>query len=198
MDNPADLINVAIEELVKERCELPGYSTLDRLARRIRMLVNRQFFHTVFSQLSAMEQRRLDALLDVENPRHKSDFNALKETPKSATLSHMRDLQGRFSWLLAMGDVERLLDGIPNVKIKHFAAEARALDATAMRQFNDPKRYTLLLALVYQARVTARDHLVETFLKRIGAIHNKGKQALAELQEKHRTKTERHGRRSPG
>lgn len=31
---------------------------------------------------------------------------------------------------------------------------------------------------------------METFLKRIGAIHNKGKQALAELQEKHRTKTE--------
>jgi TnpA family transposase len=45
--------------------------------------------------------------------------------------------------------------------------------------------------MVHQARVTARDNLVETFLKRCGAIHNKGKQALADLQEKHRTKTER-------
>lgn len=149
MDNPADLINVAIEELVKERCELPGYSTLNRLARRIRILVNRQFFSNVFSRLKAIEQRRLDELLDVENPRRKSDFNYLKETPKSATLSHMRDLQVRFTWLLAMGDVERLLEGIPNAKIKHFAAEARALDATEMRQFNDPKRYTLLLAMVH-------------------------------------------------
>lgn len=30
-DNPADLINVALEELVRARCELPGYSTLDEL-----------------------------------------------------------------------------------------------------------------------------------------------------------------------
>lgn len=32
MDNPADLINVSIEELIKERYELPAFSTLDRLA----------------------------------------------------------------------------------------------------------------------------------------------------------------------
>ncbi len=36
MDDPADLVNVAIEELVKERCELPASSTLDRLARHVR------------------------------------------------------------------------------------------------------------------------------------------------------------------
>jgi hypothetical protein len=29
-DNPADLINIALEELVKSNCELPGYTTLDR------------------------------------------------------------------------------------------------------------------------------------------------------------------------
>ncbi len=44
MDNPADLINVAIEDLIKERYELPAYSTLDRLVGRIRSLVNRRLF----------------------------------------------------------------------------------------------------------------------------------------------------------
>lgn len=32
MDNPADLINVAIEELVRQRIELPAFSTFDRNA----------------------------------------------------------------------------------------------------------------------------------------------------------------------
>ena len=32
-DNPADLINIALEELVKSNCELPGYTTLDRIGR---------------------------------------------------------------------------------------------------------------------------------------------------------------------
>ena len=35
-DNPADLINVALEELVRARLELPTYGTLDDLAARIR------------------------------------------------------------------------------------------------------------------------------------------------------------------
>jgi hypothetical protein len=33
IDDPADLVNVAIEELVKERYELPAFSTLDRSTR---------------------------------------------------------------------------------------------------------------------------------------------------------------------
>jgi len=38
MNNPADIINAAIETLLNEQCELPAFSTLDRLARRIRTL----------------------------------------------------------------------------------------------------------------------------------------------------------------
>lgn len=190
-DNPADLINVAIAELIKERCELPAFSTLDRLVRRVRTLVNFRFFRSVLERLPVEEQRRLDRLLDTNEPTHRSDFNYLKEPPKSATLTHMQNLQARFSWLLTMGDVERLLQDIPNAKIKHFAAEARALDASELRRFTPPKRYTLLVSMLHRAKITARDNLVETFLKRMGAIHNKGKQALEELREKHRTKTER-------
>lgn len=39
MDNPPDLIDVAIEELVCQRIELPAFSTLDRLSRRVCALV---------------------------------------------------------------------------------------------------------------------------------------------------------------
>jgi hypothetical protein len=39
-DNPADLINVALEELVRARRELPGFSTLDRLVAAIRTETN--------------------------------------------------------------------------------------------------------------------------------------------------------------
>lgn len=44
MDNPADLINVAIEQLVRDRMELPAFATLDRVARRVRTLVNGGYF----------------------------------------------------------------------------------------------------------------------------------------------------------
>jgi hypothetical protein len=60
MDNPADLINVAIEELVRQRIELPAFSTLDRHSRRIRTLVNSRIFETVLKRLSLSEREELD------------------------------------------------------------------------------------------------------------------------------------------
>jgi hypothetical protein len=63
MDNPADLINVAIEELVRQRIELPTFSTLDRLSRRIRALINGRFFAAVLEQLSETERGQQRSVL---------------------------------------------------------------------------------------------------------------------------------------
>lgn len=45
------LINVAIEELVRQRYELPAFSTLDRLACHIRSIVNTRLFRRVARKL---------------------------------------------------------------------------------------------------------------------------------------------------
>lgn len=51
MDNPADMINAALEELIKQRYEMPAFRTLDRLTRRVRTLV--------YGRLCPMVQRRM-------------------------------------------------------------------------------------------------------------------------------------------
>lgn len=78
MDNPADLINVAVEELIKERYELPAFSTLDLLVRRYRNFVNRRLFNRIFSRLSPIEAERLDALLKPDNQSFRTPYNRLK------------------------------------------------------------------------------------------------------------------------
>jgi hypothetical protein len=50
-DNPADLINVALDVLVKQGCELPGYSTLDEATKTIRTQVNRGLFTAVAARI---------------------------------------------------------------------------------------------------------------------------------------------------
>jgi len=47
-DNPADVINVALEALNGQGCELPAYSMLDRLAGALRAEVNGGFCHLVW------------------------------------------------------------------------------------------------------------------------------------------------------
>src|SRR5205085_5218955 len=64
LDNPADLINVAIEELVRLRYELPAFSTLDRLVEQVRTEVNQALFTQVAALLTAEDTARMQALLD--------------------------------------------------------------------------------------------------------------------------------------
>lgn len=191
MDNPADLINVAIEELVHQRIELPAFSTLDRLSRRIRTLVNGRFFTAVKDRLSEAERGQLDALLEIgSSPQKKSLFFALKQLPKRSSLEHLQDLLDHIVKLSETVGADYHLAGVPYVKIKHFAAEAKALDAAELKKFTPPKRYVLVLSLIHRARVQARDDLADMFIKRMNHIHRRGKDELERLRIRYRQKTE--------
>jgi hypothetical protein len=190
MDNPADLINVAIETLIKERCELPAFSTLDRLIGHVRAFVNGRLFRTVLSGLTEAEQAILERLLESSDTHQPTAFNRLKEAPKSATLTHLDEWVDRLTWLLSLGNMERLVEGIPYAKIQHFAAEARALPTGDLAKFGRAKRLTLLVCLLYQEQVSTRDEIAEMFLKRMHKLQERAKQELEQLREKERETTE--------
>lgn len=61
-DDLEDLINVAVEQLVRQRFELPAFDTLNRAARRVRAAFNRALYKRVYDALSEDDLARLDAL----------------------------------------------------------------------------------------------------------------------------------------
>ncbi len=85
--DPADLINVAVENLVKERFELPAFSTLDRLAGRVRREVHEEIYARVTGDLTEEERGRLDGLFDVGPEETITDFTRMKREvrPKNWT-----------------------------------------------------------------------------------------------------------------
>lgn len=206
MNNPADLINVAIEKLIKENYELPAYSTLDTLAQRIRTQVNTTLWDGVLNRINetaqtglanllsrpiSLEQTRVATELEVElEAKPLSDWARLKQLPKSATLGHFQELLDRLDWLLTLGKVDIWLENVPKAKIHHFAAEARSLKASELLDYAPAKRYTLLACTIQQAIVTARDNLVEMLLKRVAHLHSRAKEELEVIQKRQRTQTE--------
>ncbi|WP_189216129.1 MULTISPECIES: DUF4158 domain-containing protein [Streptomyces] len=62
-NRPADLINIALEKVVEAGPELPGFTTLDALAAKIRTEVNASICMGVYDQLSEVHRDRLLALL---------------------------------------------------------------------------------------------------------------------------------------
>lgn len=184
MDNPADLMNVAIAELVKNRYELPGFNTLNRLVRRVRNVVNQRLFSLVLSRISSDYQERLLDLLERHPLEYQTSFNSLKQLPKSPTRNNINDFIVHLIWLDSVGDVKPILKDITTAKIHHFAAEARVLDAREIKDFSLSKRITLILCLIYAAQVTARDSLVEMFLKQMRSINNDAQKELEFIKKR--------------
>lgn len=186
----ADLINVAIEELVKERYELPAFSTLERLVGHLKFRVNQRLYLQITAKLSQSEILMLEQLLSPEAEANTLTLNLLKSLPKKANLAQIKALQNKFNQLMNFGDTKRLLADVSTTKIKAWAAIAKASDLGELRDTNLAKRQVLLICLLYQAQVKTRDHLVEMFLKRIKKIDNQAKQRLVELRDKHLAQTE--------
>lgn len=191
MDNPPDLINVAIEVLLKERRELPAFSTLELLVRRYRNFVNRRFFRRIYSRLETWEIEKLDNLLKPDSQTYRTPFNRLKDLPENPTLTHLQELLEQLEWLESLGNLTEKLADLPPLKIKHFAALAKTLDAAEMKDFTPVKRTAIIVCLIHRAKIKNRDALAEMFIKRMMKFHQTAKTNLEKKQIANRAETEK-------
>ncbi|MFJ2868280.1 Tn3 family transposase [Kitasatospora sp. NPDC087314] len=111
-NNPADLINVALEQLVQRGLELPAFSTLDRMAMRIRTEVNTDIFALVHRRIGAEERAGLLRLVTTLGLDRKTLFNQLKQPAKRAIWSHLKKLADHRRWLDELGDTEVWLEDL--------------------------------------------------------------------------------------
>jgi TnpA family transposase len=188
-DHPADLINAALETLLRQYYELPAFSALDRLAGNVRAEVNERWCRQILTRIPEREQGHIERLL--ETPDGASDYARLKETPKSATLSHLDAWFQRLRWLQSFGEVAAWIQDVPVLKIHHLAAEARTLDVAELRDHTVPRRIALVVSLLYYTQIQTRDELVTMLIKRMAAIHHQAKDHLETLMQQERATMER-------
>uniref|UniRef100_UPI001683BDBE Tn3 family transposase n=1 Tax=Oscillatoria sp. FACHB-1407 TaxID=2692847 RepID=UPI001683BDBE len=174
-----DLINIAIEELVRQRYELPGFTTLERLARRTRAAANQTLFNQFTQNLNLSEKAQIDALFQVDEETQISAWNRLKQEPGKPSATHLVGLVKHLEWLKPLQLGTALLVNLPEVKLKHFADEALQLDAGRMKQLESRKRYTLAAILLKMQYAQTLDDLSEMLIRRMQQMHHKGKEALA-------------------
>ena len=190
-DNPADVINMALEALTSTRCELPGYSTLDEMAAAVRTEVNGGLHRLVAGRLDAADRARLLELLVVDPVTRRSMLPRLTEPAPRATVTRLKQHLGLLCWMDSLGTTEVWLAGVPPAEVTHFAGEAAVIDAAELGDVGVEKRLTLLVCLVHTARTRARDEVVTMFCKRMAAITKKARDHLQELREAHREQSER-------
>ena len=187
----ADIINVALEELVRQGFELPGFTTLQEEAQHGRAEVNRGFYTQVYDALGTEGRQHIDRLWATPGAEARTTaWNTLKHDTGSPTLTHLKALLDHHTWLAAHQLPGHGLSSLPAAKLEQFAAEARSLDAARMQALEPHKRYTLAAVLLQTQWSRVLDDLGQMFIKRMMRIHRRGKEALALHHLKHQERTD--------
>jgi hypothetical protein len=123
----ADIINIAIEELLRKRFELPGFTTLFRAARTARATVNRSYYSRISQALEPQTRARIDALFDKAEGTRQTPWDAVKAEPGQPTVKRVQGFLENAKWLKEQTVDTKAFAGIPAVKLQRLALEARGL-----------------------------------------------------------------------
>jgi TnpA family transposase len=181
-DGVADIINAVIEDLVRQRFELPAFGTLVKIATAARAKANRDSYRQVANILPVEVRQRLNGLLILPPGQTRTAWDRVKTEPKRPTPRHMRDFLDHLEWLRVQGSGTAVFAALPVAKVRSFAAEARTLTANVLSDMAEAKRLTLMAALLQSQTARTLDDLADMFIRQMQRTHARAKEALAAQQ----------------
>jgi TnpA family transposase len=181
----ADIINIAIEELLRKRFELPGFTTLFRAARTARATVNRSFYDRISQALDPPTKARIDSLFEKEEEARQTSWDTVKIEPGQPTVKRVNRFLENAAWLKEQTVDAKALAGIPGVKLQRFAFEGRVLNASRMKEARPDKRYAFAVALIHRQRARALDDAADMLIRLMHRMQNGAKEKLQLLQSAH-------------
>lgn len=177
----ADIINDMIETLVKERFELPGFSTLERLARAARALINTRLYEQITHNLNEESKKFLDTLFDTSlaPDTATTGWSFLKQEMKSPSTNNVKhfitDLDQLKAWRLK---APASMDKIAAHRLEQFVDEAMALDSADMKNLKAEKRYALAVTLLHFKLARGLDDIAAVFIRWMRKMRHDAKLAL--------------------
>ncbi|EGV6907223.1 Tn3 family transposase [Salmonella enterica] len=174
----SDIINVAIESLVKHRYELPVFNVLLREARLQRAAANQSLFNAINNKLSETDRTNIDALFRVDKELRTSPWNELKTDAPKATIEGLRELLLRYDQLSRLSSNICALEDIPEIKRKQLALEGMSLDASSMVDMEAKKRYVVTLSLIQRQLARITDDLCNVFCKQMAKVQHRAAEEL--------------------
>ncbi len=189
-DDLADIVNAGIEELLRCRRELPAFGTLLKLARTARALVNRGYHRRIAAALPPEARTGFSTLLLVPEGATRSGWDQAKADPPRPSPQRMREHLAHLAWLREQAAADEVFANIPDRKLRHFAAEARALNAAVLSHVTESKRAALMATLLRSQVARALDDAAEMFVRLTTRMHNRAREALDAHRARHAAETD--------
>jgi TnpA family transposase len=168
-ENLADIVNIIIEELIKNTFELPTFSKLIKLAKAARIVVNNNNFTEIYNKLSIEQKKLIDRILELEKPEDPNNeylsWLDLKQEPKKPTYKNIKEFINYINQLRNLWQKINIdLGFIPYARLEQLRDEAMIADLDDMQCMKATKRYALAVILIYIKSGSAVDDLVQVFI----------------------------------
>lgn len=186
-ENLADIINCVIDELIKEKFELPAFQNLVRLARAARTITSNNNYGKIFDALSAEQKKTLDLITGIATSDSSDDkvlsWSALKLEPKKPTPNNIKEFVQYVNNMKALHQKINInLDFITPARIEQLRDEATIIDMGDMKKMRPIKRYALVTIFIYMKTASSIDDLVQVFITWIKNIETLAKTKLEEYR----------------
>ena len=160
-ERPSLLFDLATAWLIERKILLPGVTTLTRLVARIRERTANRLWHRLCALLSAEQQTRLEAILEIPQGARYSHLDRLRRGPTRVSAPALITALRRHGELQALGIGKLDFSGIPPVRIKTLARYAATAWAPTIARMPRQRRIATLVAFVAVHEINALDDALD-------------------------------------
>ena len=180
-----DIINEVLERLIKEHCEIPGFSILEKIALDSRSKANKKLYSLFSSSLCESSKKVLASFLSEEA------WKRLKREPGKLSTKNSKETLAQLEWLKNEASKLPPLPEMTPEKLEALKLEACALDHAEMARLKLEKQ-ALLLALLLRYRLSKTlDDAADIYRKVLRKMHNKGNERLKKWLNEQRKQQEK-------
>lgn len=184
-----DLINIALEYLIKERFEIPAYRTIFDLCKHHRTKGNEKIYSSVYEKLDQYSLNFLKNLFPT-NFEKNTQWNELRTDFGKPSFKTLREINIRYDKLKEISKYNYLIQNLPTIKIKSFYEEANSYDLSSLNDIKESKRIVLILCFLYTKLAFIIDDMCMIFIKRMKNIHHRSVSDLEIYLDQNAEKTE--------
>ena len=188
-DRPSLLYNLTCEKLRDEKIIRPGMTRLERLIAEVRHQAQAEIMRRIEPILTQSCGATFDRLLEVDSHSPLTLLSWLRRpaitNSPSAIVSNLKKL----AFLKEMEVEEWNLGNLNPNCIKRLATIARRATAQTLQRAPSQRRYSTLVAFVYQSLIDITDETIDMFIRCLAETNNRAKTELEQYQKSIATAT---------
>lgn len=183
-DRPTYLLHRLIGKLKQDRIVRPSILTLERLVSTAREQARQHTYKCIEHLLSDERKNFLDQLLVIDEEKKKTLLTWLRQRAVSSSPESIRTTLDKLAFLVKAGVPEWDLSMLSSNRLQFLNRLGKCSTNQALQRSSMQKRYSILMAVLYQSLEEILDELIDLFDQSLSQSYSRARNSLKRHHEK--------------